>query len=51
MDCCRFGYPNPLYINIVREPLDRLISYYYFLRYGDDYRPNLRRASASDLKV
>ncbi|KAK8748552.1 hypothetical protein OTU49_015852, partial [Cherax quadricarinatus] len=40
LDFNRFGVSvQPLYINIVRNPLERLVSHYYFIRYGDDLMP------------
>lgn len=49
----RLGYNErkPVYVNIIRKPLDRLLSYYYFVRYGDNFRPYLKRRKMGNQMV
>ncbi|XP_049873959.1 heparan sulfate 2-O-sulfotransferase pipe [Pectinophora gossypiella] len=28
----KFGYPSPIFINVVRDPVERVISWYYYVR-------------------
>jgi len=40
MNFGQLGMKPPIFINMIREPLERLVSHYYFVRYGDTYLPN-----------
>ncbi|VDD83089.1 unnamed protein product [Mesocestoides corti] len=41
----QFGVSSEyVYINCLREPLERLVSKYYFMRFGDDHRPKVIRS-------
>lgn len=28
----RMGFPSPIYVNVVRDPVERVISWYYYVR-------------------
>jgi len=47
----QFGAPEPLYINVIRDPIDRLVSHYYFRRYGDNLQKNWKRDPKYELKT
>jgi len=46
----QLGMKPPLYINMIREPLERFVSQYYFVRYGSDIPdlPNTVRQHQGD---
>jgi len=48
MNFRQLGMKPPIYINMIREPLERLVSHYYFIRYGDTYLPNKVRQHQGD---
>ena len=32
--CCRLGIDSPTYINQIRDPLEKMASQYYYIRFG-----------------
>ena len=33
----RLGIPPPVYINVIRDPVERAISHFYYTKYGSGY--------------
>lgn len=49
LDFSNFGVKKkPIYINLIRDPIERLVSHFYFLRFGDDLTPNVKRRRQGD---
>ncbi|XP_070561377.1 uronyl 2-sulfotransferase-like [Ptychodera flava] len=46
VDFSRFGSEQPMGINLIRDPLDRTVSFYYYTRFGDA----ITQRSASSIK-
>ena len=42
------GFRQPIYISVIREPLERLVSHYYFKRHGDTRYPEVVRIYQGD---
>ncbi|XP_055327772.1 heparan sulfate 2-O-sulfotransferase pipe-like isoform X2 [Paramacrobiotus metropolitanus] len=65
LDFTRFGQPNPIYINMIRDPTDRFISEFYFRRrlqkkgteqgerkwYDEDLEHCIRKAKDYDCRL
>ncbi|XP_077866542.1 uronyl 2-sulfotransferase-like [Saccoglossus kowalevskii] len=48
IDFEKFDAIQPVYINIIRDPIDRFVSNYYFRRFGDAQHPQYINHSISD---
>jgi len=44
IDFSKFGAQTPVYINMIRDPIERFLSNYYFRRFGDSRQAGPRQA-------
>ena len=42
----RYGIPHVVYINLIRDPVSRAVSHYYFRRFGDNIKNRTRLKEA-----